>query len=241
MASGFAGILLSTFARQLQLQNIVAGRHRVAVAVSGGSDSLALTLLAAWWSAQRGELNGLQDDESIRLQSACLIAKLSTQSVPCSQAGSSLPPAPEIKQLPSGGLHSHDGSRIDLVAEAQRLLQGSTASDEVTAAAKAQQSAAAVHAAAPLDGGVFALIVDHALRPGSRHEAEHTAAVVRGWGLQPVLLQAGWPDGPPMRGAMMLAARTARQRLFQTACSERGIAALLVAHQAGTVMHGTVF
>lgn len=47
--------LLQHFARHLHAHGLSAN-HRVAIAVSGGSDSLALALLTAWWQGRGAEV-----------------------------------------------------------------------------------------------------------------------------------------------------------------------------------------
>ncbi len=90
--------------------------------------------------------------------------------------------------------------------------------------------------AAARGGSVLALTVDHRLRPESTQEAEQVAETLGARGIDHAVLT--WRDPPA--GAGEAAARTARYRLLGDACSDRGIAHLLLAHtlndQAETVL-----
>ena len=83
--------------------------------------------------------------------------------------------------------------------------------------------------AAGRGGRVFALIVDHGLRPAAAGEALATAGVLQRGGIESLVLR--WIGDKPQAG-LQEAARTARYRLLREACRERGILHLLVAHHA---------
>lgn len=78
-------------------------------------------------------------------------------------------------------------------------------------------------------GRVLCLIVDHGLRPQSADEAATTASVLAREGIEALVLR--WTGEKP-QSSLQEAARAARYRLLQTACRERGIVHLLVAHHA---------
>lgn len=74
---------------------------------------------------------------------------------------------------------------------------------------------------------LYALIVDHGLRPESRTEAEAAAASARRLGAEPVILN--WTGEKPVSG-ISAAARNARHSLLAEACRGLGIEHLLLAH-----------
>ncbi len=157
-------------------------------------------------------------------------------------AGPSLPSPPAATQAappPPADVPSLPPPE-DLLGTARRLLRASAALPTSSAPAGSERAGPQAghqskHATGPVrhGGTALALVVDHGLRPASGAEAAATAELVRGWGLQPVLLRAEWPGGRPVHGAMMAGARAARQRLFREACQRHGVGNLLVAHQAG--------
>ena len=78
-------------------------------------------------------------------------------------------------------------------------------------------------------GRVLALIVDHGLRAEAAREAQRTGDVLRGCGIESLVLR--WTGAKPSAG-LQEAARAARYRLLREACRERGILHLMVAHHA---------
>ncbi len=78
-------------------------------------------------------------------------------------------------------------------------------------------------------GRVLALIVDHGLRPEAAREASVTANLLKGRGIESLVLH--WAGAKPQAG-LQEAARAARYRLLRDVCRERGILHLLVAHHA---------
>eukprot|EP00850_Spirogloea_muscicola_P015171 SM000114S24134 [mRNA] locus=s114:92040:96093:- [translate_table: standard] len=89
------------------------------------------------------------------------------------------------------------------------------------------------------------LVVDHGLRPGSAAQADAVCAWLHKLvtysstsldnlksGLEGVLLRCQWPQGLPSSGHLQVAARSARYRLLEEACWDRGIGVLLTAHHA---------
>lgn len=87
-------------------------------------------------------------------------------------------------------------------------------------------STALLHALRALwpDRTLYALIVDHRLRPESTAEARQSAACAQALGAEPVVLT--WDAPRPGQGA----ARTARHRLLAQACAARGVQLLCLAH-----------
>jgi tRNA(Ile)-lysidine synthase len=84
-----------------------------------------------------------------------------------------------------------------------------------------------------------AIIVDHAIQPGSDAVAQNAARQARELGLDPVIVtrvEVGWVGGPEA------AARTARYTAFEDALRETHATAILIAHtlddQAETVLLG---
>ncbi len=78
-------------------------------------------------------------------------------------------------------------------------------------------------------GCVIALVVDHALRPASRAEAELTVARLAARGIPARLLPlAGLHPGPGLAAR----ARAARHAALRAACAEAGILHLLLGHHA---------
>ncbi|CAI5487383.1 unnamed protein product [Closterium sp. Naga37s-1] len=77
---------------------------------------------------------------------------------------------------------------------------------------------------------VVAMVVDHALRPGSAHEAMRTVAWLSLLGLQAVLLTCHWPHGPPPPSRLQQDARAQRYELLQRECEERRLGVLMTAH-----------
>lgn len=80
-----------------------------------------------------------------------------------------------------------------------------------------------------LGGRIVALIVDHGLRSEAAGEAAATASLLRGCGIECLVLH--WTGAKPVAG-LQEAARAARYRLLRDVCRERGILHLLVAHHA---------
>jgi tRNA(Ile)-lysidine synthase len=85
-------------------------------------------------------------------------------------------------------------------------------------------------AAAARPGGIEAATVDHALRDGSRAEADLAATVCRRLGLSHAILTAEWADKPDT--AVQERARAERYRLLAAWTRERGLQALATAHHA---------
>jgi tRNA(Ile)-lysidine synthase len=85
-------------------------------------------------------------------------------------------------------------------------------------------------AAAAHPGSIEAATVDHALRDGSREEAEMVASVCRELEVPHTILTALWKEVPAT--AIQERARSERYRLLGFWAEERGIAALATAHHA---------
>ena len=83
-------------------------------------------------------------------------------------------------------------------------------------------------AAAARPGMVEAATVDHALRDGSRAEAEMVAALCERLGVPHAILTAEWPEKPLT--AIQQRARQMRYQLLGRWARERGLRALLTAH-----------
>ncbi|CAI5478245.1 unnamed protein product [Closterium sp. Yama58-4] len=83
-------------------------------------------------------------------------------------------------------------------------------------------------------GGVrmVAMVVDHALRPGSAREATRTLACLHHLGLQAVLLTCRWPHGPPPPSRLQQDARAQRYALLHGECVKRHLPVLMTAHHA---------
>lgn len=77
---------------------------------------------------------------------------------------------------------------------------------------------------------IEAATVDHALREGSRAEAEWAAAACERLGIRHTILTAEWPDKPTT--AIQERARAERYRLLSAWASERGVDAILTGHHA---------
>jgi tRNA(Ile)-lysidine synthase len=76
---------------------------------------------------------------------------------------------------------------------------------------------------------VFALTVDHGLRPESADEAQKVAAWCAAIGVEHVVLQ--WTSGKPVTG-IQAKARSARYDLMSAWCRENSVAVLMTAHTA---------
>jgi len=83
-------------------------------------------------------------------------------------------------------------------------------------------------AAAARPGKIEAATVDHALRPGSREEAEMVAEVCAGVGVPHAILTAIWDDKPAT--AIQERARQERYRLLGAWAKERELDAIATAH-----------
>ncbi|GJP68974.1 hypothetical protein CLOP_g25607 [Closterium sp. NIES-67] len=79
---------------------------------------------------------------------------------------------------------------------------------------------------------VVAMVVDHALRAGSAHDAKRAVDLLSQLGLHAVLLTCRWPHGPPPVSRMQQEARAQRYALLQWECVQRGLAVLMTAHHA---------
>lgn len=77
-------------------------------------------------------------------------------------------------------------------------------------------------------GKIEAATVDHALRPGSRAEAEMVAGICERLGVPHRILTAQWAEKPT--AAIQERARAMRYRLLGRWAAERGLKALLTAH-----------
>lgn len=81
---------------------------------------------------------------------------------------------------------------------------------------------------------VFALAVDHGLRPESAVEALQATDWLRLRGLEAVVLPVlQWEGGVPGKNRLQLKARDARYDALKRACVERRVKYLLVGHHAG--------
>jgi tRNA(Ile)-lysidine synthase len=78
-------------------------------------------------------------------------------------------------------------------------------------------------------GLVEAATVDHALRKGSRAEADMVAALCEKLGVPHTILTVEWPDGKP-EAAIQERARMARYKLLSGWAEDKGLAALLTGH-----------
>ena len=87
-----------------------------------------------------------------------------------------------------------------------------------------------VLAAAARPGMVEAATVDHALREGSRAEAEAAAAICAHLGVPHAVLTAEWDEKPAT--AIQERARTERYRLLAAWARDRGLEAILTGHHA---------
>lgn len=76
---------------------------------------------------------------------------------------------------------------------------------------------------------IYAFTVDHRLRPESGREATQVKATLEGWGVPCDVLI--WQDAAG-GSALQARARTARYELLAQACKQKGIAQLLLGHQA---------
>ncbi|MBV9529105.1 tRNA lysidine(34) synthetase TilS [Sphingomonas sp.] len=85
-------------------------------------------------------------------------------------------------------------------------------------------------AAAARPGMVEAATVDHALRPGSRGEAECAAVICEELGVMHTILTAEWPEPPAT--AVQERARSERYRLLAAWAKQRGLDAVLTGHHA---------
>lgn len=79
------------------------------------------------------------------------------------------------------------------------------------------------------DRPIVAIIIDHALRPGSAEDAARASAIARELGAKPVVRRLAWTGAPPRSQA---AARIARYRAFAEEMRTRGAATLLLGHTA---------
>ena len=84
-------------------------------------------------------------------------------------------------------------------------------------------------AAAARPNEIEAATVDHALRAGSREEAKAVAEVCERLGVPHFVLTADWASKPAT--AIQERARSARYRLLAEWANERGLAAIVTAHQ----------
>lgn len=85
-------------------------------------------------------------------------------------------------------------------------------------------------ASASRPGQIEAATIDHALRPGSREEAEMVARVCAERGIPHNILSARWAELPET--AIQERARNQRYRLLGFWAEERGLTAIMTAHHA---------
>lgn len=79
-------------------------------------------------------------------------------------------------------------------------------------------------------GSVFALTVDHCLRPEAAAEAAQVGEWMAARGIAHAVLR---PDSPPPRSNLQAEARAARHRLLRGWCRSHGVLHLLLAHTLG--------
>lgn len=79
------------------------------------------------------------------------------------------------------------------------------------------------------DRPLIAIVIDHALRPGSAEDAARACAMARDLGAEPVVRRLVWTGAPPRSQA---AARIARYRAFAEEMRARGASTLLLGHTA---------
>lgn len=129
------------------------------------------------------------------------------------------------------GTTNEAGEAPDLNARFKRDLDRLVAPDARigVAVSGGPDSLALLHlAAAARPGLVEAATVDHALRDGSRAEAEMVAAICDKLGVPHTILTAEWPEKP--ESAIQERARAARYALLSGWVKDKALGALLTAH-----------
>lgn len=137
----------------------------------------------------------------------------------------------------SGRRPSFNGQKAASKRSFWSLNDGPGPYDEVSAPLDAAPDAtpptSARTSASPLGSWrVGAVVVDHQLQSGSAHVAEHTAAVLRTIGLDPVIVTPVTVPAGSGRGGLEASARTARYRAFTDAIRTTGALAVATAHTA---------
>ncbi len=110
------------------------------------------------------------------------------------------------------------------------LLIGSGARVGIAVSGGPDSMALLLLAAAARPGAIEAATVDHALREGSRAEAEMVARTCAALGVPHAILTAGWKEKPAT--AIQERARAERYRLLGFWAEERALDALATAHHA---------
>lgn len=185
----------------------VKPNDRVAVALSGGPDSLALAGMTAWWHAlERGQVGEGGEDESDAEQGRSLRAHTTT-----------LPAAapPRLAACADGPDRRPRSAAGELGGGALGGCTGACSGPAPTC----------IYSLGDVCNAPFACWPPQ--RPCCRCTMQ-----AQQLGMQARVLSLDWPEGPPAAAACMAAAREARYAALLRACGEAGRGHLLLAHHA---------
>ncbi|KAK9849002.1 hypothetical protein WJX84_005914 [Apatococcus fuscideae] len=212
--SGNASSLVNIFANKMQALQ-VSRTQRVTVALSGGPDSLALALLAAWW----GNTTGRPPSEDVKIaleQTAFASHHINMRHEEQEQFPNNLVNNVRSFMRPGGRVQLGRAKDSDRPTPLRKGITQEMMNDPQRR---------------PVE--ITALIVDHALRDESSQEAEKAKELANALGLQPMVMRVDWRRKHPKQGQMLEAARNARYELMLDACRKLGAKTLLTAHHAG--------
>ena len=185
---------------------------RLAVALSGGPDSLSLALSLSWWSGLNGT-SAAEPQQTFGNNVTSASEELQLLAGLMPQARGSIATEENLPTNPAG-LEAHLSASQYL----QHLVRPKRLELQTAQVAKQPQ--------------IIALCIDHALRPESSQECQHAASQAAAMGLQTKIMHMHWPE-KPKSGHVMEQASIMRYKLLHQACKAQGISVLLTGHHAG--------
>jgi len=204
--------LASLFAGAMARSGLAPGRDRLAVALSGGADSVALVQLVAWWAGS--------GEGRVRVAGAAI-----GKPRPRPLFSSPAPPPPAVAAAMAAATARVPAADYGATAPASLAALASAAVEGRPWARPRRPHASPL--LPPL-----ALVVDHGLRPGSAVDAARAAGVAAGLGCEAAVVAVEWGGrgGAPRAAAAQAAARDARYASLATLATARGAAVLLTGH-----------
>ena len=215
MAAVLAETLEASFARGLAASQVCTGTA-LAIALSGGADSVALTKLAANW-ATKGQSPRFSSRGRPKSRPTCNECAL----IDCE--------ATPIRH--SDHHHFAHWSLIKLILNPSSIWS-SREGGNWKPHLLCRREAHIFCFAAPHP---VALVVDHNLRPDSAQEAAQACSVAQSLGLPAKVITLGSSNGwpPAKRGELLSLARKHRYQALHQECATRNIPVILTAHHAG--------
>lgn len=214
MSVGSCGAALGHHLASQMAKLGVSKAQNVAVALSGGADSLSLALAVSVWKGLRGQcITSLQLHFLLTSNTLPSITFVSAARTPSGVATGHH----DIPETSSRSVSHY----LTAAQHLQCLLRPSWLPTDRLLSQAVQQDKA------------FAFCIDHKLRPESKVEAARAAAQAAALGLDPVQLALEWTS-LPSKGNLMEAASAARYSALRQLCRKHSAIILLTGHHAGT-------